>query len=713
MSVIQNIRDKYARVAVIAIGLALLGFILMDAFAGKSSLFGSGSETVIGKINGKKIEATPFLQRVAEISKRQQQGQEGEMGTQQAVNGLWQQEVTDAVMSDQYEKLGLKVTDRELDQLLFGQNPPPEFRQAFGNPKDPQSWDPGAVRQQYNQVKKSGPPEQKTQLGELITYIEKQALLNKYNALLANSTYIPKWFLEKRNIDNSMMAKAAFVSVPYTSIPDSTVKVTDKEIEDYVSAHKKDYDQKEESRSVSFVQFSANPSAADSALVHTSMMAVKDSFQATNNVKEFLLNSHSLAQYSDTWIAEKELNLQNKDSIFKAPTGVVTGPFAETGAMLLSKIIDRKTQPDTAKVRHILIGTTTQDPQTGQAVPIRDTIAAKRIADSVQKAIAGGANFDSLVVKLSDDQGKVINKGVYDSITRSAGFVQEFKDFALNNPVGTKGIVKTQFGYHYMEVLSQRGSSPVFKIALFALPIESSQETTSQANNEATMFAGSAKDEKSFNEYYEKTLKPKRLQKLAASNLHPMDFSITGIQGPARELIKDIFKAGKGDVIDPVLIGTNYVVAIITAVDKAGLPSASAVRSMVEPVLLNKKKAEQIKSKMGTVTDLNAVAAKFNQQVQPADSLRFGGGGTLGYEGKVLGAVFNPANKGKICPEGIAGQSGVYAIRTDAVFTGPVENASIVDQRKMMEGQARQMAGNAVQVLMKKAEIKDYRAKFY
>jgi peptidyl-prolyl cis-trans isomerase D len=104
---------------------------------------------------------------------------------------------------------------------------------------------------------------------------------------------------------------------------------------------------------------------------------------------------------------------------------------------------------------------------------------------------------------------------------------------------------------------------------------------------------------------------------------------------------------------------------------------------------------------------------KFNQQVQPADSIRFSGGSALGYETKVLGALFNPANKGKVCPEGIVGQAGVYAIRVDAIFTGPVDNADIDNQRKMLEMQARQQFRSPVEVLQKKAEIKDYRAKFY
>jgi peptidyl-prolyl cis-trans isomerase D len=193
-----------------------------------------------------------------------------------------------------------------------------------------------------------------------------------------------------------------------------------------------------------------------------------------------------------------------------------------------------------------------------------------------------------------------------------------------------------------------------------------------------------------------------------------MDFFVTGINGSARELVKETFTADKGDVISPSQpINNTYVVAVVTDVQEAGVPSASAVRSLVEPVLRNRKKAELIRSQMGKVTDLTAVSAKFNQPVQPADSLRFGGGGALGYESRVLGAIFNPANKGKVAPEGIAGQAGVYAIRTDAVFTTAVENASIDQQRQMMEMQARQMFRSPVEILQKKADIKDYRSKFY
>jgi peptidyl-prolyl cis-trans isomerase D len=143
----------------------------------------------------------------------------------------------------------------------------------------------------------------------------------------------------------------------------------------------------------------------------------------------------------------------------------------------------------------------------------------------------------------------------------------------------------------------------------------------------------------------------------------------------------------------------------------------------VEPILRNKKKAELIKKNIGQTSTLEAVASKTNQQIQTLDSVRFSGANNmLGYEPKVLGAAFNPANKGKVTNEPIPGQAGVYVLRTDNVTTVPVEVASIDEQRKMLENQARQRlmgqiqygGGNPfIEPLKKTATIKDNRAKFF
>jgi peptidyl-prolyl cis-trans isomerase D len=231
------------------------------------------------------------------------------------------------------------------------------------------------------------------------------------------------------------------------------------------------------------------------------------------------------------------------------------------------------------------------------------------------------------------------------------------------------------------------------------------------------LFAGDSRDVKSFDANFEKNLKPKGYNKLIAAEIQPNDYEVQGI-GLSRQLIKAIYNADKGEVLQPYRVGENYVVAAVTEVNPEGTSSVSSARSIVEPILRNLKKGEQIKQKIGKITTLEAASTATAQPIQIADSLRFSGASNpaLGFEFKVVGAAFNPANKGKVVPQAIEGQSGVYVIRVDNITTTPVAAANIVEQKRVLQAQARQgmmYRNNPTDVLKKSAKIKDDRAKFY
>src|SRR6478672_5099866 len=137
MSVIQSIRDRYARIAVIAIAVALLGFILMDAFTGRSRLFGGGQNTTIGTVNGQDIEYADFARKVkAQEDQAQQQGYQMTDATrQQVIESVWNGEVDQAILKDEFDELGLTVGKKELNEVLFGANPPQDLKQAFTDPQ--------------------------------------------------------------------------------------------------------------------------------------------------------------------------------------------------------------------------------------------------------------------------------------------------------------------------------------------------------------------------------------------------------------------------------------------------------------------------------------------------------------------------------------------------------------------------------------------------
>ena len=712
MSIIQDIRDKYARIAVVAIALALLGFILMDAFSGRGGMGSNGPSAAIGKVNGNAIDRIQFSNDLTEREAyyKQQGYQINEDNRFQVLNELWEQEVTERLLQEEYEKLGLTITEKELRDILYGANPPQNIAQAFTDPKTGK-FDAVAAQQRINQMLKSKDPREKEGITAEIDMAKQQRLASKYMAMFTNTNYFPNWFIEKRNADNSLMASATYVSIPYSYVADSLVKVSDDEIKAYMEDHKEQYRQKEETRSISYVLFSAAPTSADSAAIKAQVEALKPQLAAATDIKAFITRE-SNTPFFDGYIGKTAMQVPVKDSLTSLPDGGMFGPYLDGDSYVVAKMIDSRMLPDSVKVRHILLGTT--DPQTGQ--PLNDSLVKIRI-DSIANAIRNGASFDSLETKYSIDQAAHQTQGIMtfsSTQIQSENFAKEFGQFILfDGKPGDKQNIKTQFGWHYIEIMEHKNVEPHYKIAYLSKKIVASELTNNEAINKATLFAGDSRDLETFNQNADK-LKSEGINKFPATDLTAMSFNLPGISASARSLIKSIFEADQGDVIGPERIADNYVVAVVTEVNEPGMKSVNAVRPEIEPILKRKKQAAEIIKQIGQVTTLEQVATKFNQQVQPTvDSLRFNGP-NLGYEPKVLGAIFNPANKGKVVPEPIPGTSAVYAIRVDNQTTTPVESAGIEEQRRMLEMQARQAGMNQlIEALKNSAKIKDNRAEFY
>ncbi|MEP7373891.1 MAG: peptidylprolyl isomerase [Chitinophagaceae bacterium] len=713
MSVIQKIQEKYAKLMAVIIAVALLTFVVMLAFENGGSLF-RGQENIVGTINGKKIDAPSFSKIIdqTEAGMEKQGYPPGAALRQQAIETAWNQELNRVVMTSELDKLGMQIGKKEIGDILYGANPPQDLKQQFTDEKTG-LYNALMAKTQIDQMMKSKqtPVQQKEQFNQYISQLEFMRLNEKYNALLTNSTNYPKWLIEKQNADNSQLAKVSLVREFYTSIPDSVVKISDKEIEDFIGKHKDEYEQ-DENRSIAYVAFSALPTAADTAATRERLLALKPELDSTKDLQQFL-ESQGVQNYYDGYINGSKIQIAAKDSIFKIPVGSVYGPYLDGGSYSLAKLVGVKSQPDTVNARHILISTMQRDPQTGQSQQVRDSATARKLIDSIQTAIRNGSSFDSLV-KLSEDQGSKDKGGLYEKVT-SGGMVPPFNEFIFGNPVGTKGIVKTEFGYHYIEILSQKGNSAAYKVAYLALPIEASQETDANANNAANLFAGDSRDQKSFDANAEKLAKEKGINKMIIPNIAPNAAQLPNL-GMSRSFVKNIYDAKLGQVVQPERVGDNYVVAIVTEINEKGTQSAAKARISVEPLLRNHKKAEILEKKIGTISTLEAAASALGgKPVEVADSIRLNGTQTsiVASEPKVIGASFNPANKGKVVPQVIEGTSGVYVVRVDNVMATAVANANVAEQRKTKYQETKMRGAYPQQVLMKAADIKDNRSKLY
>jgi peptidyl-prolyl cis-trans isomerase D len=374
---------------------------------------------------------------------------------------------------------------------------------------------------------------------------------------------------------------------------------------------------------------------------------------------------------------------------------------------MLAKMMGTKQMPDSIKCRHILVKIADKNGQ------MREDSVARKLIDSIAAAVKTGADFDALVLKYSDDEGSRNNKGEY-KFSSSSTLVDSFYNTVFYNPTGTKKIVKGQsqdyIGYHYVEVLDQWKFAPAYKIAFLAKEILPSDATIQNANLNATKLSAQ-KNAKELEAYIVKNgLQRVTLPTLIKEN----DFSVGQMQD-ARQLVRWVFEAKKGDVSEPFNIGEQFVVATVDKIQSEGTQDATTARPMVEGVIRNEKKAETIIKKLGTGTTLEAAAAAYGKQIEMAgadSSLTFSSQmiANIGDEPKLIGASFNKENQAKVSAP-IAGNSGVYVIKVNSIGTKSIDTPAAATQK--LSTLRSQVGAGWFEGLKNQATIKDNRSKYY
>ena len=712
MQIIQSIRDKGAALIIVVIALSLIGFILMDAKSGSnSSMFGGGNSSTIGKVNGEAIERDEFNKRVEqeENKKSQQTGKQPTGAEASAIREqVWNQMVAEKVFYRETEKIGINLSSRELSTLLMSNDQTNPFMQEKGL-LDPATGklDVAKAQEALANIKKFKGEKRDMIDAQIIEPLKLSTAVSKYSGLLSAAVYYPTWMQQKESAEAKSFAVISYVGIPYNEISDSTVKVTDNDINDYV-AKRKDLFKQEAGRTISYLTFSQLPSAADSMKAKQMTEELKASFAADTNAKAFVARNTSAVDFSDEYLPLSKIRSTAKDTIAKQGINTVYGPFVDGQNYSLAKVLGTKTLPDSVKARHILIAV--NDPQTGKVI-MADS-AAKKLADSILTAVKGGADFGALAIKYSADAGSGAKGGDLGTFGYGA-MVPEFNMFTFTKSAGDKAVVKTQFGYHVIDIVSQKDFKPAYKIAFVAKPIVPSDETINAASLAATK-ASANKNAKELADYSAKNgLKMIEMPITIKEN----DYAIGNMQD-ARSLVLWAFKAKKGDVSDPITIGNDFVVATVNKIYKEGTQDAATARPGAEAAVRNKKKADIIMAKLGGGPSLETAAAAYNKTVTMAgadSSITMAANiiNGVGAESKLIGASFNTANQAKASGP-IAGATGVYVIKVNSIQQkadpAPEAKASATAARL---NTLRQQAGNWFEALKKQSDIKDNRSKFF
>jgi peptidyl-prolyl cis-trans isomerase D len=306
---------------------------------------------------------------------------------------------------------------------------------------------------------------------------------------------------------------------------------------------------------------------------------------------------------------------------------------------------------------------------------------AKVLADSILAAVKSGADFTALVTKYSSDEGSKTKGGEIGPFTYET-MVPEFSEFSFNQPVGSKGVVKTVYGYHVIDILRQNQKKPAYKIAFLAKEIVPGDATINAASLQATK-ASAEKD-------------AKRLSAFAAKNGYGVtqvpalvkenDFSVGNLQD-ARALVRWAFEAKPGSVSEVFSIGDQFIVATVDKVFKEGVQDAATARQGSEVIIRNEKKAVLILNKLGSNPALENAAATYKKQVMQA-----GGDSSLtlasqvvsgiGVEPRVIGAAFNKDYTKQPSPP-FAGNSGVFLVKVLSIQRKPEDSPEVASQRSI------------------------------
>src|SRR5665213_562901 len=363
MSIIQTIRERGAVIVIAIIALSLIGFILMDSRSGTGKLFGGGNTTTLGTVNGDEIVLSNFNDKVKDMEA--QYGNSGASQSDQIRQSIWDQMVAEKIVTEQFTALGLTFTPKEMSSVMFSDDAPRQLKQAFTN-KQTGQYDIAQAQQWWAQTRNTKNEDQRKAINsQVIEPMRLNSLYTKYTSMIAASVYIPKWLEKQQAEEKSSFANISYVAIPYSVISDSTVKVSDDDIEKYLDKNKLKYKQ-EPGRMISYVTFNANASGKDSIAIRQSLEDLKPQFKADTNATSFLARNSTNIPFIDGYTPKSKIQGPVKDSIIAMPEGAVIGPYLDVNNYVLAKKIATKILPDSIKCRHILLGTT--DPQSGQTI---------------------------------------------------------------------------------------------------------------------------------------------------------------------------------------------------------------------------------------------------------------------------------------------------------------------------------------------------------
>ena len=712
MATLQKIRSK-GPLLVIVIGLALFAFIAGDAW---KVLQPHQGKQDVGEVNGEVLSAQDYQKMVDELSEVIKMTNGLNSLTEDQLNNVkdqvWQSYVNNKLIAEQAKKLGLKVTDAEIQAIIDQGTHPLLMQTPFRNPQTGM-FDKDMLKKflvDYANLDASKMPAQ------YVEYYQKMGAFWKFvEKTLAESTLAQKYqnLVTKSLISNPVSAEDAFKSrteqsdlllagVPYSSISDSTIQVSDSEIKDRYNEKKEQFKQLVETRDIRYIDVKVVPSDADRKAVEKEVTEYSNQLaNTTTDYGTFIRSTGSSVNYSDVPVNKTVFPADIAARLDSTGVNEVYGPYYNQtdDSYNAFKVLAKVSSPDSIQFRQIQVYADTEE-------------KTKTLADSIYNALKGGADF-SAVAKIYGQTGEAtwVNSQSWEGAELDADN-GKFINTLLTQPVNELANVNVGQANLILQVMNKKSMQTKYKVAVVKRPVEFSKETYNAAYNKFSQFVAQNTTIDAMVKNAEEsgyTLTPR-------TDLSSAEHYVGGIHS-TREAMKWIFAAKPGEVSPLYECGENdhLMVVALDKVHKAGYRDINSVAEMLKSEIRRDKKADQI---MAEMKKYNSIAQVKGMKDAVSDSVKHVTFAAPAYisvtraSEPVIGAVAFKTAVNKVSAP-IKGNAGVYMIQVYAKDKGTEKFDAKQEEATLNNMAVRIVGSQLINDLYQKAKVEDKRYLFF
>ncbi|WP_302023557.1 peptidylprolyl isomerase [uncultured Prevotella sp.] len=713
MAALGKIRSKGV-ILISILGFALFAFIAEELFRSCESSRNESRQQV-GEVLGDKVNVQDFQKLVDEYTNviKMTQGRDNltDDDLNQVKDVVWNTFVQTEIISKEASKLGLQVTDQELQNILNAGTNPMLLQTPFVNQQTGR-FDANLLKKflaEYKQAQTTNPQmaEQYQGIYNFWTFIEKslrqQVLAQKYQSLLAGCLISNPVSAKMAYTDENQESNIQLASFAYSSINDNKVKISDADLNAKYEELKPRFKQYEETRSIKYVDYQVLPSASDRAALNKTVAGYVQSLKETADPVEIVRNSGSLVTYLGIPQTKAAFPTDIAARLDSMAVGSTSAPVENKldNTINVVKLISKVQLPDSVQFRAIQVGGVTP-------------ADAAKTADSIFTALKSGAEFEAIAKKYGQTGEKNwITSNQYQNATSMDADTKSYIESLNTLPVNEIKNLKLTQGNLILQITDRKAMTDKYVAAVIKKPIEFSKNTYSAAFNKFSQFVS----ESQTLEAMQKNASKYGYKVQERMDIRNSEHYVAGIHG-TREALKWIFETDENKVSQLYECGDNdhLLVLVMTKINKKGYRSLDDenVKNYVKQEVLRDKKAEMLMAKVKGVNSISAAKAK-GAQVSAVNQVTFAAPvfvQSTGMSEPALSGAVAATAKGKFSSAAVKGNGGVYLFQVLEKKMRPVKfNAKEYEQRQRQK--MMQYAGNFMQELYINANVKDNRYLFF